>query len=358
MEKVRLGKTNLRVSRIGMGGIPLTRPSFEEAVKVVERALELGVNFFDTSLFYKDSELRIGKAIEKQREKVILATKGSWRSKDSTKDCIEKSLERLNTDYIDLWQFHNVSNEEKWRQMIAEGSLEAAQEALDSGMIKHLGISCHSLEIAVKAVKSELFETIQYPFNYIQNEAVGELVFLAEEFDVGFIAMKPFAGGMLDNAELAIKFILQYDHVIPDPGIEKIEEIEEIVRILNGSRGLTENDLLRIEEARSSIGTQFCRQCEYCMPCPQEVMICGLMYIPRLYDLWPPEWFVNWGYVTDAVSSHPNCLDCGECEEKCPYELPIRTIMRRNAEFYWEMADKHKDLLKTNIPYHAINKKN
>jgi len=347
MKTVRLGKTDLEVSRVGMGGIPITRPSLDDAIKVIRRALDLGVNFIDTSLFYKDSEIRIGKGIEGRRENVILATKGSWREKEEARDCIERSLKRLNADYIDLWQFHNVSNFEKYERMLKPGgALEAAQEALKEGKIRHLGISSHSLEVALKAVSSGLFETIQYPFNYVRNEAVEELIPLAKEHDVGFIAMKPFAGGMLDDANLAIKYILQFDNVVPDPGIEKAEEIEEIVGIVNGSLTLTQEEQGIIEETRARMGNRFCRQCEYCMPCPEGVLITNLMYIPRLYELWPPEWFINWSYVTNGVESGKNCVQCGHCEEKCPYQLPIREIMAENIEFYRKMAEKHQDLIR------------
>jgi len=198
--------------------------------------------------------------------------------------------------------------------------------------------------VALKAVSSDLFETIQYPFNYVRNEAVDELIPLAKEHDVGFIAMKPFAGGMLDDANLAIKYILQFDNVLPDPGIEKAEEIEEIAGIVNGSWMLTQEEQGMIEETRARMGNRFCRQCEYCMPCPEDVLITNLMYIQRLYELWPPEWFVNWSYVTNGVESAKNCVQCGQCEPKCPYNLPIREIMAENIEFYRKMAEKHQDL--------------
>jgi predicted aldo/keto reductase-like oxidoreductase len=334
MKTVRLGKTGLEVSRIGMGGIPITRPSIDEAVKVIHRALDLGVNFIDTSPGYKDSEERIGKAIAGRRDQVILATK-TYDDKATALKCLERSLKRFNTDYIDLWQFLNVSTFEKYKRVLGPGgAMEAAQEALKAGKIRHIGITGHSPDVAQKAVASGLFETIMFPFNFVNNEAASKLVPLAKKHDVGFIAMKPFAGSILNNANLAIKYLLQFDNVLPNPGIEKVEEIEEIVDIVNGSWELTPQERQEMEDIRVRVGPRLCRQCEYCQPCPQGVPIVILINIRRLYKLWPPEWLLSLRYVTNAVESWKNCDQCGECEEKCPYHLPIQEMIVENMKFY------------------------
>ena len=154
--------------------------------------------------------------------------------------------------------------------------------------------------------------------------------------------MKPFAGGRIQNAHLAIKYLLQFDNVVPDPGIEKVEEIEEIVDIVNsGQWELTPQELQEIEDIRAQVGTRFCRQCQYCMPCPQGVYICGVLYLQILWDLWPSDWFFSWGYVKDSVESAKNCIQCGECEEKCPYNLPIREMIVENTEFYERVLREH-----------------
>lgn len=334
MKTVRLGKTGLQISRIGIGGIPLTRPTEEEAIKVVQRALDLGVTFIDTAYGYGKSEERIGKAISNRREDVIIATKGS------APEHLEVSLNRLNTDYIDLWQFHGISTFEDLEKVLKFG-IKIAQKALEEGTIRHIGFSSHSLEVALKAVSTDLFETVQFPFNFVSNEAAHELVSLAKAHDVGFIAMKPFAGGRIQDAHLAIKYLLQFDNVVPDPGIEKPEEIEEIVNIVNSGHELTPQELEEIEKIRTEIGTRFCRQCQYCMPCPQGVYICGVVYLQVLWGLWPPDWFFSWGYVKNAVESAQNCIQCGECEEKCPYNLPIREMIDENMEFYKRVAAEY-----------------
>lgn len=335
MKTVRLGKTGLEVSRVGMGGIPIQRSPFDEAITVVQRALDLGVNFIDTSIAYGDSEIRIGKGIEGCRDEVLLAPKGSWRDKQTARDCIESSLKRLNTDYIDLWQFHNISTLESLELVLAPGgAMEVAHEALEEGKILHIGASIHSLDVALEAVTSGYFETIQFPFNFVLNEASVKLVPLAKEHNVGFIAMKPFAGGRLKKANLTIKYLLKFDNVVPDPGIEKVEEIKEIANIVNGTCELDVNERREIENIRSMVGKRFCRRCEYCMPCSQGVQIQQLVNIKHLWDLWPPDWFLSWDYVANAVESGRNCIQCGECEEKCPYHLPIREMITENIEFY------------------------
>ena len=341
MKTVRLGKTGLEVSRVGMGGIPIQRPPMDEAVKVIQRALDLGVNFIDTSVAYGDSEIRIGKGVAGRRDEVVLATKGSWRDKDAARDCIGRSLKRLSTDYIDIWQFHNIGTFEVYEQVLAPGgAIEAAQEALEEGKIRHIGMSTHNLDVALKAVTSRYFETIQFPFNFISNEAVDELLPLARKHDVGFIGMKPIAGGTIQDANLAIKYLLQYDNVVPDPGIEKVEEIEEIVDIVNGSWELTSDELRRIEEIRTELGTRFCRQCLYCMPCPNGVNIWMLMITQGMHRLWPLDTFLEW--MEKPIESGRNCVQCGECEEKCPYHLPIREMIVENMKFYESVRDKRK----------------
>jgi len=336
MEKIRLGKTDMNVSRVGMGGIPLTRPTEENAIKVIQHALTLGVNFIDTAIGYGISEERIGKAIADRREKVFIATKGGGRDKARVMECIDQSLKNLNVDYIDLWQFHGISTMEYLEIIISPGGvLEAAQEAKEVGKIKHIGFSSHSIDVAMKAVPTGHFETVQIPFNFICNEAANELLPLAKKHDVGFIAMKPFAGGMLDNANLVIKFLMQYDTVLPIPGIEKIEEIDEIVNIIEkGPLEPTKQEREEIEDIRLKTGTRFCRRCGYCLPCPQGVKINSMMTLPALYGLWSPERFFSWDYVKENVESAKNCIQCGECEPKCPYNLPIREMIVESLEFY------------------------
>jgi predicted aldo/keto reductase-like oxidoreductase len=334
MRSVMLGKTGLEVSRVGMGGIPLQRPPVEEAVRVVHRALDLGVTFFDTAAGYGESEARLGRALVGRRASVVIATKSGRRTDEEAAAEIERSLQRLKTDYIDIWQFHNIADAETYTQVLGSGgAMEAAQKALQTGKIRHIGLSSHNLHTAIEAVKSGLFETVQFPFNYVTREPIDELIPLAAERGVGFIGMKPFAGGMLGRADLSIKYVLQFDSVIPDPGIETVEEIEEIVGLVeSGDWALSPAELEEIEARRDELGTQFCRQCGYCQPCPQGIQISMAMITEAMWKLWPRETFMEW--MGGVIETARTCLRCGECESRCPYQLPIRDRIAESIAFF------------------------
>jgi len=338
VKTVRLGKTDLIVSRVGIGGIPILRPPFEEAIEVLQYALDLGFNFIDTAAGYRDSEERIGKAIDGHRDQVVVATKTPARDRVTALEHLSQSMKRLNTDYIDLWQFHNISKSVEYEQVLGLGGAnEAAQEMLEAGKIRHIGLSTHSMDIALKAVVSGHFESIQYPFNFINDEAAETLVSLAKEHDVGFIAMKPFAGGRLRDANLALKYLLQFDNVVPDPGVKKTEEIKQIANIVNGSWELTSEDRQKMKKIRE-VGTKFCHWCDYCMPCPQDVKISVLMNARTIG---------NYGESADAeiinaMETGKNCVQCGACEEKCPFHLPIRETIAENIRFLETMLKGEK----------------
>jgi predicted aldo/keto reductase-like oxidoreductase len=332
-----------------MGGIPLTRPTEAEAIRLVHRALDLGVSFFDTARGYGISEERFGKALAEvadRRGSIVIATKGGG-DKAGAQRSIEESLRQLQIEAIDLWQFHGVNTFASLDSILGPGGgMEGARDALQAGKIRHIGFSSHSLKVALKGVASGHFETVQFPFNFISNEATDALIPLAQEYDLGFVAMKPFAGGRIQSANMAIKYLMQFDSVVPDPGIETIDEIEEIVAIVNsGSWELTAREQRELEEIRARVGTRFCRQCEYCMPCPEGVHICGALYLEILWDLWPPELYFArhsiGGYVRNAVASAEKCVQCGECEAKCPYQLPIRDMIAENVTFHERMVAEH-----------------
>ena len=334
MKTVRLGKTGLQVSRVGFGGIPIQRLTENEAVKVVRRCLDLGVTFLDTANGYTTSEERIGKAIAGRRGGIIIATKTGARDRATAREHLELSLRRLKVDYIDLWQFHGVSSFEAYEQILgSHGAMEAAQDALRAGKIRHIGVTSHSMDVALRAIPSRHFETIQFPLNFITHEAAHEMVPLAQAHDVGFIAMKPFAGGLLDDANLAIKYLLQFENVVADPGVETIEEIEEIARIVEGPWALTAEEQKTIERVRSEVGTRFCRRCGYCLPCAQGVRVPTVMNLRSFWKRMPAERLTT-GWIAEAMTTARDCIECGECEEKCPYLLPIREMIAENLAFY------------------------
>ncbi len=338
MKTARLGQTNLRVSRVAFGGIPIQRLAENEAVRVVQRCLDLGVTLLDTANGYTTSEERIGKAIAGRRDQVILATKSGARDKSGSQEHLELSLKRLNTDYIDLWQFHGISSPEDYEQVLGpNGAMETAQKALQDGKIRHIGVTSHSLDMAVKMAAAGHFETMQFPFNFVTNEAIQELLPLCRQHDVGFIAMKPFAGGMLNKATLSMKWLLQFDLALPDPGIEKAEEIEEIVKIVEGSWELLPDELAEIERIRVEVGTRFCRRCQYCLPCPQNINIPMMMTLPSFGKRFSPEQFRS-DHFRQMIETAKTCTKCAHCEEHCPYKLPIRDMLVENIAYYEEQV--------------------
>jgi predicted aldo/keto reductase-like oxidoreductase len=331
MRTVRLGRTGLEVSVIGFGGIPIQRVSEAEAIRVVRRALDLGIDWIDTANGYTVSEERIGKALEGyDRSRIVIFTKSGARDPATLKENIELSLQRLRTDYLDCVQLHGVSDLGTWEKVRTNGCLDLLAEFKARGVVRHIGISSHTLEPALAEMEHPLIETMQFPFNFISHDISVKVLAQARRFDTGIIAMKPFGGGMIPHIDVCLRYLLQFPDVAPDPGFERVEEVEEVVRIVEGIGAFTEEDRERIASAMTELGPRFCRRCEYCGPCPQGVSIVPVMTVESVMKRLPKGNVVG-GWVSSAVASHDKCTDCGECETKCPYKLPIREMMRENA---------------------------
>jgi predicted aldo/keto reductase-like oxidoreductase len=334
MEKVRLGRTEMMVTRLGFGGIPIQRVSEEEAIAVVHKCLEVDINYLDTANGYTTSEERIGKAIRGKREKLFLSTKSLARNREDVEKHLKLSLERLGTDYIDLYQLHNVSNAKALETVIdPNGPRAAVEEAKRAGLVKHIGITCHQIDIAKDAVKTDLFETIMFPLNFMSYEGRDELLSLCRQHDVGFIAMKPLAGGMIDNATIAIKYLLQFPDIVLIPGIERVPEIEEIARVFEGPKEMTAGEKQEMERIKQELGPRFCRRCDYCQPCTAEIPISDIMSFPNLRKRLPLVRLYT-GKFAEAFTKALECTDCGECEERCPYNLPIRDMMKEHIKMH------------------------
>lgn len=334
MQQVLLGKTGLRVSQVGFGGIPIQRLDDEGAVQVIRHCLDLGINLLDTAYGYGTSEARIGRAIAGRRESLVLASKSPARDGKTFHEHLELSFQRLGVDRIDLYQFHNIGDWKSYEQILTPGgALDVAREAKAAGRIGHIGVTSHSLEVALEMVASGNFETLMFPFNFIANEAADRLLPLCEERGVAFFSMKPMGGGMLGNAQLAFKFQRQYPAAIPVVGIERQEEIDEIVGILQGPAELTEADRAEMNHLRDELGTRFCRRCGYCQPCQQEVDISTVVNLRSFGKRFPRErMFGDWGLT--IVTKAEGCVECGECESRCPYKLPIREIIHENVAWF------------------------
>ncbi|MFC2020255.1 aldo/keto reductase [Chloroflexota bacterium] len=345
MEMIRLGKTELMVSKLGFGGIPIQRRTEDEAVAVVRKALDMGINFIDTANGYTTSEEHIGKAVAGRRGKVIIATKSHSRTREGVEENLKLSLKRLDTEYIDLYQFHNIADSDSLNKILASGGAMALlEEAKRAGVVKHIGVSSHSMDTAKEMVKSGRFETIMFPFNFIASESADELLPLAREHDVGFIAMKPLGGGMLDNATIAFKYLFQFPNVVPIPGIEKVEEMEEIVRVLEGAQQMTEAEEDDMQRLRDELGSRFCRACDYCQPCTEGIPISTVLRIDSFAKRMPPERLFSEA-VDKGMERAVNCTECGECETRCPYHLPIPGMIAEQVEWYQEEKRKYQEQL-------------
>ncbi|MEW6142555.1 MAG: aldo/keto reductase [Chloroflexota bacterium] len=335
MRKFELGKTGLMVTRIGFGGIPIQRCTEDEAVAIVKKALDLGINFIDTSRAYSTSEERIGKAISRRpRKSVILATKSLKRTREEVQKDLETSLKNLNVKYVDLYQFHQVSDSKDLTRILdPNGPFAFVQEAKKAGLVKHIGITSHSMDTAKEAVRSNKFETLMYAFNFITPEVATELVPLCRERNVGLIAMKPLSGGMVDNVSIAFKYLLQFPDVLPIVGIQRPEELDPILHVVNGPLEMTPAEVVEMERIRKQLGSRFCHRCDYCQPCTENIQISSVFHMRSMWRRFPPE-RVFAEPMQKLMDKAVDCSDCGKCEERCPYNLPIRQMLKEESSWY------------------------
>lgn len=330
-----LGSSGLTISELGFGGIPILRLPTDEAIKVLRHAYEQGITFYDTANAYQDSEEKIGKAFAGMRDKIVIATKSLKRDAMGVTEQIDNSLKMMQTDYIDLFQFHQVAQDSAWEQISGpNGALEAVLTAQKEGKIRHIGITSHSLPMAIKLIQTKLFVTVQFPFNFIEDAPSNELHPLAEQLGLGIIGMKPFAGGVIDDAALAFAFLRQFPAVIPIPGFDSIASVDQIVGFYQNKNQVTDSDLEKMNHYRQELGKQFCRRCEYCQPCPHGVMITPAMGYKVLAARMSAKTAINFNRL--PMESVKKCIQCGACLPRCPYNLPIPEILKKHYDLYEE----------------------
>ena len=335
MEYRILGRTGLKVSRMGFGGIPIQRIDAKGTRALMLRLRDEGINYIDTARGYTVSESYLGEALEGIRGDFILATKSMSRTKEAMAKDIDISLGNLRTDYIDLYQVHNPSVAQLEQVVAPGGALEALQEAKAAGKIGHIGLTAHSLEVFTMGLEMPWVETIMFPYNIVESQGI-DLIAKCAEKGIGFIDMKPLAGGAIEDATLALRYVCANDNVtITIPGRAELAELDQNLAAVNDTTPLTDADFARMDAIRKELGTHFCRRCNYCAPCTVGISIpsCFLFqgYLQR-YGL--ADW-AKGRYAAMSVKASA-CIGCGACEGRCPYSLPIRDMLKKVAQDFGE----------------------
>ena len=328
MEYRTLGKTGLRLSRLGLGGIPIQKIDAEGTKLLLQKLLQEGVNYIDTARGYTVSEEYLGFALEGIRDHFVLATKSMARTKEAMEKDIATSLEKLRTDYIDLYQIHNPNAQDLEQVMSPGGALEALCEARAQGKIGHIGITLHSADLFRRAVELPWVETIMFPYNIVETQGK-EMITRCAEKNIGFICMKPLAGGAIEDAVTALRFVVSNPNVdVVIPGMADEEEVAQNVAAVSDTAPLTAEEQEKAAKIQTLLGTNFCRRCNYCAPCTVGINISAVFlcegYYSR-YDL--KEWALD--RYSKLQKTAADCIGCGVCEERCPYQLPIRQMLKK-----------------------------
>lgn len=331
MATVKLGKTGIVTDKNGFGALPIQRVSDDEAVRILQKAYDGGVTFFDTARFYTDSEHKLGLAFKGMRDKVIIATKTAAKNADEFWKDIRTSLDNLQTDYIDIYQFHNPSFCPKPGD--GTGLYEAMLEAKQNGMIKHIGITNHRLKVAHEAIDSGLYETLQFPFCYLASDEDIELVTKCKQADMGFIAMKALSGGLITDSSAAYAFEAEFDNVLPIWGVQRESELDEFLSYVTNPPAMTDDIRALIDNDRKQLQGDFCRGCGYCMPCPAGIEINNCARMSLLLRRSPSELQLT-PEVQAKMMKIEDCMHCGHCRSMCPYHLDTPALLAKNLEDY------------------------
>ena len=331
MRQLTLGKTGIVVLQNAFGALPVQRDDMDTAVKILRRAYEGGMRFFDTARAYSDSEEKIGNAFAGIRDQIYIATKTMAKTPEEFRNQLETSLQMLQTDYIDLYQFHCVDR--CYGPGDGTGMYECMLEAKKQGKIRHIGVTAHKLEVAFDCVKSGLYETLQYPFSYLAAPREIELVKLCRETDTGFIAMKGLAGGLITNSRAAMAYMTCFDNVLPIWGIQRETELEEWLSYMEDTPEMDKEISAFIEKEQQELKGDFCRGCGYCMPCPKGIMINQCARMSLMVRRAPSASWLGEDMQAE-MKKIEDCINCRQCTARCPYDLDTPALLRKNYEDY------------------------
>jgi predicted aldo/keto reductase-like oxidoreductase len=333
MEKVSLGKTNLNVTKLGWGGIPIQRVGEREAVSVIRAVVEMGVDLLDTARGYTNSEHRIGLALQKVSKPVILSSKSAVNT-DKIYEDVQESLKQMKVKKINIYHLHNVSNFEEYEKVMAlRGAFEGLKRARDEGLIDHIGITSHNLSVLEKVIEDGNFEVIMACYSFLEPDAAKRVFPLAKTKDVGILAMKAFSGGMIEEAGPALRYVLSTADIVPIPGSETLEKAHQNWKVFTEGASLTEKDKERIEAIRKEVDQQFCRRCDYCQPCSEKISIQFILGLKNIIKRFGPG-AQELGWMKSLIEKSRNCSECGDCLPRCPYQLPIPDLIKENLAWY------------------------
>ena len=333
MEKVRLGRTNLFVTKLGWGGIPVQRVSEEEGVSVIRAVVEMGVDLLDTARGYTNSEHRIGLALRKTSRRVILSSKSAVRT-DKIYGDVQTGLKQMEVKKIPIYHLHAVNHFQDYEKVMGGGgAYEGLKRARDEGLIDYIGITSHNLSVLEKALEEGYFDVIMACYSFLEPEAAQKIFPVAKAKDVGVLTMKPFSGGVIEEAGPALRFVLSTPDIVPIPGSETLEKAKENWEIFTKSYSLTTKDKEYIEILRKEMNQQFCRRCDYCQPCSEKISIQHILGLQTVVKRFGPvaqelDWFQS------LVEKARNCSECGDCLQRCPYQLPIPDLIKKNLAWY------------------------
>ncbi|MBO5564925.1 MAG: aldo/keto reductase [Lachnospiraceae bacterium] len=331
MREIILGSTGIRSPQNAFGALPIQRISEADAVYLLQKALDHGMTYFDTARAYTDSEEKMGVAFHDRRDKITIATKSQSKTPDKVRADLEQSLKNLQTDYIDVYQFHCV--DQCYKPGDGTGMYEEVLRAKEEGLIRHIGITAHKIHIAEEIVESGLYETLQFPFNYLTSEREIALVNRCKEKNIGFICMKGLSGGLLTNSKACMAFMTQFDNALPIWGIQKESELDEWLSFFDKTPEMDDEIKAVIEKDRAELTGEFCRSCGYCAPCTVDIQISQCARMSQLVRRMPSQdWLTpHW---QEEMMKIENCVDCGVCMTRCPYELKIPELLRKNLADY------------------------